>query len=174
MDPWRKLDERPAFTGEYRRVLSRTFERPDGRVARFEVKAEDDIVAVLALTADDRIVLVREFRVGPEEVLLELPGGIVDAGESPLEAAARELREETGFAGTVELVGRLVDCAYSTRSKHVAVATDCIRTHEPAPHGDELLEVVLVDLERFRGHLRSGRLTDVDVGYRALDHLGLL
>ena len=174
MERWRKLDEQPAFDGEYRRVVSRTFERPDGRVARFEVKHEDDIVAVLALTPEQRVVLVREFRVGPEDVLLELPGGIVDAGESPLEGGARELLEETGLAGAAELVGTIVDCAYSTRRKHVVVATGCVPADAPRPRGDEILEVVEVPLEAFREHLRSGRLTDVDVGYRALDHLGLL
>jgi len=171
---WRKLDERPAFTGAYRRVVTRRFERPDGSVADYEVKAEDAIVAILALTPEDEVLLVREFRVGPEETLLELPAGIIEDGDSALEAARRELLEETGYAGELEHVAEIVDCAYSTRVKHALVATGCRRVAEPTPDSSEFLELVRMPLAQFREHLRGGRLTDVDVGYRGLDHLGLL
>ncbi|MCA9752204.1 MAG: NUDIX hydrolase [Gemmatimonadetes bacterium] len=65
-----------------------------------------DWVNVVATTPDDEVVLVRQFRHGVEEFTLEIPGGIVDAGEPPARAAARELREETGYAGDEpELLG---------------------------------------------------------------------
>ena len=54
---------------------------------------------VVAITKDRRLVLVRQHRWGIEESTLEIPGGVVDPGEDPLEASKRELREETGFAG---------------------------------------------------------------------------
>jgi ADP-ribose pyrophosphatase len=174
VEPWRKLDERPAYEGPYRRIVARRFERPDGTVADYEVKAEEAIAAVVALTEAREIVLVREFRVGPEEVLLELPGGALDPGESPEDSIRRELLEETGYTGELERVVGFPDDAYSTRVKHAFVATGCRRVAEPTPHEDEFLEVVTVSLAEFREHLRCGRLTDADVGYRGLDHLGLL
>jgi ADP-ribose diphosphatase len=173
-DAWRKLGETVAYDGPYRRVIAKTFELPNGDREVFEVKAEEPIVATLALTNDLQVVLVREFRVGTEEVLLELPGGLLDAGESPAAGAARELLEETGYEGDVRAVGSIVDCAYSTRIKHACVATHCRRVAgadvTPTEHGD----VVLLSLDAFRDHLRSGRLTDVAAGYLALDALGLL
>ncbi|MCB9765280.1 MAG: NUDIX hydrolase [Alphaproteobacteria bacterium] len=58
-----------------------------------------DWVNVVALTEDDRLVLVRQHRFGIDQETLEIPGGCVDPGETPAEAAVRELREETGYGG---------------------------------------------------------------------------
>jgi len=59
-----------------------------------------DWVNVVALTADENVVLIEQFRHGTQEVTLEIPGGGVDPGEDPLEAGLRELREETGYEGS--------------------------------------------------------------------------
>jgi ADP-ribose pyrophosphatase len=168
---WRKLGERVVYE-RFRRVVSRTFELPGGRETDFEVLDGPDTVAVLALTEDERVVLVREFRAGHEELILELPGGLVDEGQTPSEAARRELLEETGYEGALVEVAKMLHDAYSTWVKHAFVATNCRKIAEPAE--SELTEPVLVSVPEFREHLRGGRLTDVDVGYRALDQLGLL
>ncbi|MFN2472286.1 MAG: NUDIX hydrolase [Gaiellaceae bacterium] len=171
MRPWRKLSERDVYRG-YRHVVARRFELPDGSEAEFEVIVNPETVAVLALTTEREVVLVREFRPGPERTLLELPGGLVDDGEDPLAAAGRELLEETGYEGDVRLAGVHVASAYSTHRKHTALATGCRRGGDPAP--DEHVEVVLMPLAEFREHLRGGNLTDVAIGYQALDALNLL
>ena len=68
-----------------------------------------DYAATLATTEEGRVVLVRQYRPAVEAVTLELPSGLVDAGERPEEAARRELREETGYdAPAVELLGPLL------------------------------------------------------------------
>ena len=173
MTEWTKLGERPLHSG-WRTIVGRRYLTPDGLEREFEIKVEDDAAVVLALTPDRQVVLVREFRPGPEESLLELPGGAVSPGEAPLEAARRELLEETGYEGDLRSVGTIVDCAYSTRRRHSFVATAAQQVQEPAPHEGEFPEVVLMPLEAFRDHLRSGRLTDVPGGYLALDALRLL
>jgi 8-oxo-dGTP pyrophosphatase MutT (NUDIX family) len=74
---------------------------PSGAViAPYYVLEFPDFVHVLAIDADDRVVLVRQYRHGLRGMSLELPGGMMDPGETDvLAAAARELREETGFTG---------------------------------------------------------------------------
>jgi ADP-ribose pyrophosphatase len=165
---WRKQHEELVYSN-CRRILNRRFETPDG-VQDFEIKYEVDGAAVVALTPAQEVLLVREFRPGPEAWLLELPGGNMDDDEDPEGAAPRELLEETGYAATLRYAGAMVDCAYSTRRRHVFVADDAVQVKESA----EGLEVVLMPLAEFRDHLRSGQLTDVGAGYRALDDLGLL
>ena len=169
---WERLDERVVHDG-YRRLVARRYRLQNGSEREFEVKVEGPTAVVVALTPDERVVLVREFRPGIEEVLLELPGGGIDDGESPAAAAERELLEETGYRGELEAAGSMVDCAYSTRIRHVFVGRGCERAAEPTSE-DAQLGVELVTVAAFRHHLRSGRLTDVGPGYLALDRLRLL
>jgi ADP-ribose pyrophosphatase len=151
-----------------------TFELPNGEQQDFYIKREGPAAAILALTSDNEVILVRHYRPGPQQILLELPGGYVDPDEDPAVSAARELKEETGYEGKLELVTSSLDDAYSTMQRFCFVATACRKVTEAQQTPTETVEVVLMPLEKFRLHLRSGQLTDIEVGYLGLDHLGLL
>src|SRR4051812_33508397 len=74
--------------------------RASGKVHEYYVVRLADAVNVVAITADRRLVLVRQFRAGSGRDSLETPGGLLNPGEDPLVAGARELLEETGYAGS--------------------------------------------------------------------------
>lgn len=168
-----RVDEEVVYEGD-RRMARRRYETPDGK-ASFDVVLDGPGTAVLALTDDGRVVLTRQFRPGAERVVWDLPGGFVDEGETPVEAAARELREETGYeAADLEVVAALFPGAYSTEQRHAVVARGCRPTTRPDTDDDERVEVRLVSLDELRRILRAGELTAVDAAYLALDHAGLL
>jgi ADP-ribose pyrophosphatase len=157
-----------------RRMARRRYRRPDGGHASYDVTLHGPVVSVLALTDDGRVVLTRQFRPGPERVLLDLPSGFVDEGEEPQTAAGRELAEETGYEGDLSYLGRTTPNAYSTEVRHVFVARGCRRVRRPETEPDEDIEVVLLAPEALRRCLRTDGLTVVDGTYLALDLLGLL
>ncbi|MGH8970003.1 MAG: NUDIX hydrolase [Actinomycetes bacterium] len=174
--PWHLLGERPR-TGGWLPVATRTYRMPDGSVSDWDIHVVGfTTVAVLAVTARGDVVLARQFRPGPGKVVHDLPGGIVDPGESLAGAALRELREETGWAAEhAEVVGSCWAFGASTWRRHVAVARDCRLVGEPTSWGgDEYCEPVVVPLAGFRRLLRGGDTTDADLGYLALDAAGLL
>jgi len=118
--------------------------------------------------------LAKQFRPGPEKILLEMPGGTVDTGEDPEKAIKRELLEETGYTGDFKFIGASLDCAYSTMIRYNFVALGCHKIQEQKLEENEFIEVVEVSLNDFRKHLRKGELTDIESGYLGLDFLGML
>lgn len=106
-----------------------------------------DWVNVLPITEDGRVVLVRQYRHGSERVSLEIPGGLIDSHETdPAAAAARELREETGFAAQViESLGVMnPNPSMMTNRCHAFLATGCRRIGDLQMDPGEDIEVVTV------------------------------
>lgn len=170
---WKKIKEEPYRAG-FLKIIKRTFELPDGDVADFDIKQEGPSACVLALDENDNVILVRQYRPGPEKTLSEMPGGFIKQGEEPEAAIRRELLEETGCQGEMEFVGTSLDDAYSTMLRYNFVAKNCKKIQEPNYNKNEFGEVVKMPLKEFKELLRKGDLTDVETGYMCLDHLKLL
>ena len=106
--------------------------RSDGVEGEFFVLNTNDWVNVLALTPDEKIVLVRQFRYGSKEQSLEPPGGVVEKGEDPIVAGLRELQEETGYVGdSPELLGVVrPNAAILSNRCHVILVRNAKQTAE--------------------------------------------
>jgi ADP-ribose pyrophosphatase len=95
-----------AFRTPWFDLLAKTMK--DGEAPYYSLSVAD-YVGILAITADQRILAVRQYRPAVERYTIEFPAGLVDTGENPLETARRELLEETGYeTGAVELLGEML------------------------------------------------------------------
>ena len=93
------LTSETKFEGRIIKVLRDTVELENGKTSAREVVCHNGGVCVAALTEQNEVLLVRQFRYPYKEVLLELPAGKLEKGEDPFEAVKREQMEETGTTG---------------------------------------------------------------------------
>ena len=157
---WRTLrhgDERDLTILRIREDL---LEDPRGRTHPRVIISAPDWVHVLALTVGGEAVLVRQFRAGIHADTLEFPGGMVDRGEDPARAAARELEEETGFVAArwTSLGTCYPNPALQTNRLHTFVAHDCRKTAEPRLDPGEDARVELVPATSLRSRVASGEI----------------
>jgi 8-oxo-dGTP pyrophosphatase MutT (NUDIX family) len=117
-----------------------------------------DWANIVPITPEGEVVMVRQYRHGADRVTLETPGGLVDAGETPAEAAARELLEETGYrAGEITPLGAVnPNPALFGNRLHAFVARDSVRVAQIQNEAIEETRVEVVTREQLRRFVRDG------------------
>ncbi len=142
-------------------VLKVHLRLPDGREHAYDLVAHPDAVTLLPITKAGEVILVSQYRIGAQGELLELPAGVMDTGEAPIESARRELREETGLDSDmlVPLGGFYMVPGYSSEYMSAFLALELY----PAPLAqdeDEFLEINRLQLGEVYCMLWSGQLLD--------------
>lgn len=159
--PWKADDEQlVADVGIFRVQRLRTRSPRTGNARTVTRLEAPDWVNVIALTRDRRVIFVRQWRHGTAQFTLEIPGGMVDAGEEPAAAATRELLEETGYRGEgPEAVGTVTpNPAFLTNRCHTFLFTDCRRIDEPLQDPGEDLAVELHPLDDVPARIADGTI----------------
>lgn len=132
---------------------------PRGRESFWSVRTAGDYAAVVAVTEDGLIPLVRLFRPAVEAHTLELPSGFVEPGEQPAVAVRRELLEETGCeAGELVELGVLYTDTGRMETRQHAFFAPGVRAAAAEPHEDEGIELVFVEPAELRGVVERGEL----------------
>ena len=160
--PWRRVRRGEERDLTILRIREDAFADPrDGNEHPRVVITAPDWVNVVALTRDGQAVLIRQFRIGIESNTLEVPGGMVEPGEDPAAAAARELEEETGFrpAQVVRIGSVHPNPALQTNVCHSYLALGCERVHAGEQDEGEDIEVVLVPASALQRMVREGEIT---------------
>jgi ADP-ribose pyrophosphatase len=146
---WRTRSRRTVFaSGPVREVAVEVVELPDGRtISDYHIVRLPDYVLVYAVMADGTVPMLRQYKHGPRRVCLTFPGGAIDDGETPLDAARRELLEETGFAATDwEPLGTFVNNAnQGCNTVHLFRATGCTPVSAPDSGDLEAMSLVFLD-----------------------------
>ena len=160
--PWPRVGAEEIVTVDFLRIRRYLARSPrTGSARRIAVIDTFEWVNVIALTPERDVILVRQWRHGAGKVTLEIPGGIIDPGEDPALAAARELREETGYVGgTPRFLGRVdPNPAILSNGCKTYLIEDCWKTGELELDPGEDIEVTTIPLEEIPRAIADGRIS---------------
>lgn len=177
---WKKKSSKTVYSDQWLKVRSDSASFPDGRVIDpYYVVEIPDWCNVVVVTRDEKLILVRQYRYATDQVTLELPGGIIEPGETPLHSVKREMEEETGY--TSGDIGFLMQVspnpALHNNTAWFYLARNAERLGTQKFDAFEDLDIVAVSKEELFGLLDENKLQHgVQVGavYKAMEKLGWL
>ncbi len=164
--PWPLIRSRPNRSYHVFSVRTDTACCPrTGQEHDFYILESQDWINVIPLTPDEQVVMVKQYRHGTREITLEIPGGLVDAGDTPADAARRELLEETGYeAKEVLFLGSACPQPAILNNRSITyLARDVRKVQAPQLDDTEDIEIVLVPLSEIPDLIRKGDINNAMV-----------
>lgn len=155
------LASQPVYSGRAVKLRVDTVKLASGRETKREIVEHSDCVAIVAIDAEDNVLLVKQFRKPVEKELLEIPAGGIEAGEDPLATVQRELGEETGYLPKKvdRLGGFYTSPGYCTEYLHLFLATELIPNQLQA-EDSESIKLVRMPLSQIPELIASGAICD--------------
>ncbi|HVV67357.1 MAG TPA: NUDIX hydrolase [Candidatus Saccharimonadales bacterium] len=172
---WKRIGPTTKVSGQFRTILTKTFRLPDGSQQRFDTYDKEGVfhAGTIALTEDNKVIVARQFRPGPEMYMDEIPGGTGEGDEEPQQAALRELEEETGYKpASIEYLGQARKDAYMNATWHYFLALGCAPT-AAGQHLDERerVEIRFISIAELIENAKAGKLTDAAAVLMAYEKL---
>ena len=158
----RGLTQESIYRGRVVKLRVDTVALPDGQMANREIVEHPGAVAILPITDDGQVVMVRQFRYAIGRITLEIPAGTCEPGEDVDETARRELLEETGFeASSWRYLGEFfVAPGYSTELIRLYEARGLVSAAGGRPVADDYVDPISVPLPEAIAMVKDGRITD--------------
>jgi ADP-ribose pyrophosphatase len=160
IQPEPTLSSETVFSGKLIDVRKDRVRLPNGKSTEREIVVHPEVIAVVPVLDDGRVVFVRQYRKAADRVLLELPAGGIDAGETAEEAVRREMVEETGYrVGSTRFLTRFYSSpGFTTELMHLFLATDL----EPGDATEETdqIEVVTLSVDEALRRMNGGEMAD--------------
>lgn len=158
---WKKFQSKQIADCRIFKVREDFCKNEDDETANFFVIENPDWVNIIAVTKDEKVVLIEQYRQGTEEITLEIPGGMVDEGEDAAKCAERELLEETGFkASEIICLGKSrPNPAIQSNWIYHFIAKDCEKTGETKFDEHESINTKLIDLSEIENLIESEEIT---------------
>lgn len=160
--PWKRLSSRTDRSFKiFNLRTDRALSPRTNKEHNFYILESKDWVNVIPLTSQKEVVLIRQYRHGIGSITLEIPGGIVENGDSPEESARRELMEETGYRGSgMILLGSVhTNPAFLNNRCYTYLARDVFSSGDQDQDEKEDIEIILKPLEDIPRLIRSGEIT---------------
>ncbi|MBC2162917.1 NUDIX hydrolase [Listeria booriae] len=138
------------FDGKIIKLVVDDVELPNGKLSKREIVKHPGAVAVIAITAENKMLMVEQYRKPLEKTIVEIPAGKIEPNEDPMLTAGRELEEETGFKTDelTHLVSFYTSPGFADELLHIYVAKDLKKQADPLQADeDEFVNIVEVDID---------------------------
>lgn len=162
------LSSEKIFEGRIISLQVDEVELPDGKTSKREIIKHPGAVAIIALTPEQKLVMVRQYRKALNREILEIPAGKLEKGEAPIQTAERELEEETGYrCRSLQYVSSFYTSpGFADELVHLYFTDQLERLDEKAPTDeDEFVEVLEVTLEEAFQLIREKQIYDAKTAY---------
>ena len=154
------VSEEEKYNGPRFKVTQKIYLKKDGTKIVRDIVNPGDAAVILPITEKNEVVFITQYRESVNKVSMELPAGMVDPGEKPIETAKRELEEETGLiANKIEpLISLFPSTGYTSEKVHIFVAKDFKNGTQRLDSTEEILSIKKIKIEECIEKIKKGEL----------------